>query len=530
MRKFVPVLLATALFILPCHAQAATIDAAGAAQTKKVIQDAIDLQLRMTQSTGQGLKMDGEIEVTPKGSYYEVKLPNLAMASTENGNLNIGTVMMNVTPADNGDYLASVALPSSMRLTDAAGAEKMTVKLGSQKFSGVWRPSLETFTKMDAEYKDLTATLSQMATGSEGPMMMTIGSVRTIVNMTESGENTWSGPRTTVMEKIDIRPSTNSTSRITLAKLVAGMEYDKVDLSIAKTIKDQLRQKLNSTESVPSPQEAQELFKATMGDMNTFPNGVKNSFEVTGVNVDILPTPRNGEPVGEPLKFTLASARGSSVFNNIKAEKGDARFLLNLTGLDVIQSAAELKGLIPTAANFDITMNNLPMKEMAMTFINIIGDTMQSSLAAQDGATDAATRLKTQQAMLAIPQQLKTAGSSIVVKDTYVNAPTVNSTLEGQFTALPTAAMIAAGDMTLKIRGLEEVIAQLKAASENTPNPKAAGYAQALILLQMAGQMTQGEDGKPLRTYKLEVTPDGKVLMNGAPISDMIQSFGGGGR
>ena len=77
--------------------------------------------------------------------------------------------------------------------------------------------------------------------------------------------------------------------------------------------------------------------------------------------------------------------------------------------------------------------------------------------------------------------------------------------------------------MTLTMTGMDELIAKLQQSSNS--NPKAAGYAQMLIIMQLSGQLSKTADGKSQRTYALELTQDGKVTLNGADMKAMIPAM-----
>lgn len=142
----------------PVYAQA--IDAAGAAQVKQAVDDALSYYLLAGEKQGQGLAFRGPVEVTPKSGYYEVKIPDVKLGNDKDS-LKVGTVILNVTPDANGDYRTSIALPQQMTMQDKDGTERMTINLGQQKFSGVWRPALNLFTQRSPTTAILPSKLAQ---------------------------------------------------------------------------------------------------------------------------------------------------------------------------------------------------------------------------------------------------------------------------------------------------------------------------------------------------------------------------------
>src|SRR5262245_42893570 len=141
MRHFLSAIVVLAFLAAFGTAHAATSDA-GAAEIKKMLDDALAFQLDMAKSTGEGLTMGGEIKVVPKDDFYEAALPDLTMVYP-NGKLAIGTVIVNISEARNGEYSISTAIPSTMKFYDTQNAPVSEISIGKQRLSLVWRPVIK---------------------------------------------------------------------------------------------------------------------------------------------------------------------------------------------------------------------------------------------------------------------------------------------------------------------------------------------------------------------------------------------------
>jgi hypothetical protein len=87
------------------------------------------------------------------------------------------------------------------------------------------------------------------------------------------------------------------------------------------------------------------------------------------------------------------------------------------------------------------------------------------------------------------------------------------------------------GSMTLAFAGLDELITKLQnQVSAENASPQLGQVIQGLTMLQMSGKNNPGADGKSIRTYTFDLTPDGKFLMNGADMSAMLGMMGMGAR
>ena len=79
------------------------------------------------------------------------------------------------------------------------------------------------------------------------------------------------------------------------------------------------------------------------------------------------------------------------------------------------------------------------------------------------------------------------------------------------------------GKMTVSLKGLDNIIQKMQAlAAKPEEDPALLGYIGGLGMVQMMGQVATAPDGKPLRNYMFEFTPDGKTLLNGVDIKMLV--------
>ena len=89
---------------------------------------------------------------------------------------------------------------------------------------------------------------------------------------------------------------------------------------------------------------------------------------------------------------------------------------------------------------------------------------------------------------------------------------------------------MAQGSITLLITGLDELIVKLQGLAQSaTGDPKLMSMAQGLGMLQMMGDASKAADGRSQRTYKLDVSPEGKVMLNGKDFGGAMGAMGMGG-
>ena len=512
--------LATLLPVTSAHA-APPIDDAGAAALKTVIDDTLSFYIDVQKKTGEGLKLSGPVEVAPKGSYYEVKIPGAAMTSAT-ATMEIGTVMINATPEDDGDYRASIAVPNQMVMKDNKGGERMVINLGSQKFSGIFSPALGMFSQADGTYDNVVANINPKIEGDKktDPVTIKLGSIASKIAMKKDGD-TWSGPQTTTVRNASIEFGDNKTSKLTIGELIAAVSYNKIDLGASKKLRDQMLKSLKESGDVPAT-ELQKLVDSSMGNMAVMPESGTSNFTMTNLALDI---PAAKTPPGsKPTSVRLASVSNSSTMDGMKTDAGSLTAKTILNGLSLTGHDGPLLGLIPSEAAFNVTATNVPFKSGAANVSNAINSAIEAQ-AGPDGnsaVAEAQAKMFMQQAIASLPELMAKAGTTITVNDTYTTATDLSSTLNGALTAASGAPYIFAGKTTLVLQGMDELIAKLQEMSKTSNNPRAAGYAQMLIIMQLSGQLSKTPEGKSQRTYELELTQDGKVMLNGADMKAMI--------
>lgn len=493
----------------------------GAEVAKKMVEDALGFHLEMAKRTGEGLHLGGPVTATPKGAYYEIKLPDVQMKS-QDAHVKVGTILINATPEADGDYRVSLAVPSRMTMVDGKNVERMVMTLGTQKFSGVWRPSLGMFTQAEGDYDNVTATLTPEKTDAApnaDPVSITMGRVSSKISMTNQG-NLWTGPQTTTASDVNLRFGPDKSSVITIGQLDGTVIYENVDLTVTKKLRDELRTQLAAGEGEISPAMAQKMLQSATGGLQALPEGMSSTFRLSNFTLDVPAQKKADGTAGTPLKLAIAGLSSDSRAKGLKTDTGNVEVKTRAEGISVTGASGPMAGLIPSEASFKMTGASVPFKSILDTFTTAISGALEAEAAGGDG--NAVAQQQMSQALAALPAMLAKAKTSIAINDTFLNAQDLSTVLTGAMTATDGAPYIFAGTTTLVLNGMDELIAKLQETARNSNNPQAAGYAQMLLFMQMSGQPGKAADGKSTRTYALELTQDGRVLLNGADMKALI--------
>ncbi len=526
MHKFAAVSLAVMLLASSPQGAFAATSPEGALDLKKQVEEAIAFPLSLGKSQGQGLTLSGPVEVTQKGDYYEVKLPGAVVIAMQGFKLDVGTILINVTPGNDGELVAALSLPSSIRAVDASGALITELKIGEQHFKGTWWPALAAFTILDAEYNDISFKAMP-----EGSFTGSMGSVKAYANLTKNADDTWSGPYG--MSGSDMKVKIGGAVQLdaTVAGFKADSSYDKINLKSRKTMQDNFSQSLEKTLSAgePTPEQAGQMVQKMLDSMSGFIDGMGSNVELTGLVLDSKPDPASTSPT--PAFHAKLDKVGMAFdVKGMLQQTGSTSFKLKIDGLNAGEADPTITGMIPNNANFELYLENLPMQTLGSSLSSALNGLMGLLGGVGFGAVDPAKQQQIQdqaqmqmiQLMATVPQQLVSAGSQISIRNTYTDSPEFDTNLDGQFKASATSPVMADGKLTLSLKGVDELILKLQSMSQAAnANPSLANYATMLSMLQVYTKPETSADGKSVRKLVFEVAPDGKLLLNGEPMQGM---------
>ncbi|MFN7114111.1 MAG: hypothetical protein ACK4PK_07095 [Alphaproteobacteria bacterium] len=524
MRKFVfsfMVLAVLALSPAAAFAQKA-VSEDGAAELRRVIDETIKFERDVAAQSGEGLKM-GDPQVSIKGSYYEVRLPDVSYVYPGMGTVDIGTVVLNVTHGQRVDeYLASMALQPTLHF-NAADGEKLSLHIGKQKFAMAWQATLQYPTRVDAEYGDLKVSIEK-----DNDFGATLENLRLIVNMQPNEDGTWSGPIETELRNMRMtlgKTDFAAGGKVRLSRFYNKTDYDSFDLGMILQSRKNMQDLVKSADGKPV-EDVEKVLEVMIGDGTTVFAGAKTEFAVENLSIDVAPLPApEGQTPEEPRALRMAALTSMVEIKGLKSEKGSLTAqvaLKDFSGSNVV--APESAGYLPQNASIELYMDDMPMSSLYKTFAGLLVQGTRAARMAEDAELRGQpsnlkrhTESQVMAAAMVLPQMLTAAGSSVSVRNTFMRSQDLSTKLFGSFKATPGAAKLAVGEMTLTIQGLDELLKKLEGG--NTRQSRRA--LQGLSFLQVLGQQDT-EDGKPIRRYAFAVTADGRMTLNGSEIGGLM--------
>ncbi len=196
--------------------------------------------------------------------------------------------------------------------------------------------------------------------------------------------------------------------------------------------------------------------------------------------------------------------------SGLKTNSADSKFGIKVTNVTfdpppAMAGAAWLQ-VVPRNLSFVMAVEQVPVETLWQAFFRTIA---QSILAKDDATRDLAMTAVGAELMSALTM----AGTRLRLPHLSIETPSAGLNADGILEADAQAMTGAKGALNLAITGLDNVMAL--ASSAATPaEQQAMGM---LFMLKATARRETGADGQPVDVWALELTPDGGILLNGAP-------------
>ncbi|MFH1159136.1 MAG: hypothetical protein V1721_09720 [Pseudomonadota bacterium] len=465
----------------------------------------------MAKAFGQGLAMEGNVEVTPKDAFYEVRLPGLSFVLGSEGKLDIGTITAKATPDSSGGWLTDVTLPSPMTFYDKTNTPVSEITIGAQSFSGIWNPSKEIYSKFDSSYQDIRIKSPDLLTVS-------IGSLKSRIDLKDNDDGTWSGPNDYEAADIKIEISARNALRLDIGRIISSNTYKRLNLNQTLEVKKKLREVFNP-EKPMTEEDRKALLETLLSKSQKLIDDMSSVAEIVGFSL----TENNTDPAQPRREISFDKFTFQGVSDGLGKEKSAFNIKSSLDGLKTSFIPAGFEGLAPKAFNIDVAIADLPFRKILETLVTAGAEAAdkQKQKAENGDKTEPAKA----DAAAFLPKMLQDAGSSLAFQNTFVKSADLNIGVTGKIEASATTPTGAVGTVTLSLKGLDETVRKLQTlAVKPGADPRIMGYTGALALFQMMGQSDTAADGATLRNYVFLLTPDGKLLLNNVDFNALAAS------
>lgn len=431
-----------------------------------------------------------EVEVTPEGERYAVRLPSVRLVTPNGWLVEALDLRALVTPTQGGGWEVTGTLPAPLAVYSAEGFRAGEVTLGRQSFKGRWTPDLRTLEALDAAFRDV------LFTPREGTGTMRLAALTAKMEPESYRGGRWTGPATVTLSELSVNGS-DGQQDLALTKATARLRVEDLDVARYAAWNAALarRAAVDDGQEALSPAEREALQQA-LPNLDGMLARAEAEMEVRGLRRRLDDGTRTALD-GATWKLEAAGMQTDRVRLSLDyAHKG-----LKADGPSV------KRPVVPGTGEIRLAAENLPRKALL--------DAWTRWLAEEPAIGGRAARENFDRRTLTALGQ---AGAEVRLDRLGFEAPDAGADANGIVSFDDATANGLLGGLSMTLRGFDALIAQATGGSQFR-NP---GPALGLYALQGLGAPDTDREGRPIRTYRLEMAPDGRILLNGTEVTSLI--------
>lgn len=479
---FFRILAAVLAIGLPCAASsAAAVDAAGAKALETVLEQRL---ASLARGDGVRLERAPDAVVTPGGDAYAVRLPQVRVVTPTGALVEAAEIVGTAKPLPGGGWEIEARIPAPLVVFGPEGFRLGEITVGRQTFVGRWADALRTLVGLDASLRDV------LFTPREGKGVWRLASFAATMKPDSYAGGRWTGPATLTVGELSARDR-QGAEILALHRLTARLRIEGLDVAryaawnaaVAKI-------------GLAGQDETAALLEA-LPQLDRLVAGL-------GATVEVKDFRRvRDDGTREALATLTAVLEGAGL-------DGDrARLSLDYKhgGLSLAGPAVR-RAVVPPDGVLKLSASRLPLATAREAWI------ARLRTAPTVGEGEAERRFQAR-----IMQAMGAAAGEIRLDRLDFQAPDAGAAGNGVFTFDAATARGLTGGLTLTLRGFEALVAQFGGGGRN-PGPALALYA-----LQGLGAPAPDRQGRPTSTYRVEIAPDGRVLLNGSEVSSLVNGL-----
>lgn len=458
---------------------------------------------------GIGFEWQGEPAVKPAGDHYDVTLPRLSAEDAEGTLFDIGTILLSVTPKDDSQYGVSITLPSAMKVQNLDDNDEYvdaaTITIGKQSFTSTWSGALETLLTVDGAFNDLAVT----AAGGKGKVSI---STMTMVQdlKPEAGTNgatLWSGPAAFAFGGLSVQDDKNK-ELMKIGGVTTEATYTRVDLTKVSALQ-KLSEQTAAKGVAPTSSELLPKLQGMFG-------GISGAMRLSNLS---FVNPEDGTTVA------LGQLAFRSGLNDLDQALSTVSMGIEARDFTMTPSPAPV-AFTPRAFEMKLSVAKLPNSALWKAFTELAkAAEAEEAPPAKKGAKAKAAApaspsadVLMQQAMAAMGE----AGTELRIDALNLDTPATAGTATGAVKVATQAAFGVTGGATVLLRGIDAAVKAMQPAPGAKPDKETQDLLAGLAMVQALGQAGKDDTGADTRTYKIDITEAGQLLLNGADMTALL--------
>ena len=486
---------------------AAEINEEGAQRLKTLLSGYIQEQKEIFADNPSGtLVIEGDVSVEQADTYYAVTLPNLKLQAADGGRVDFGMISINATPDDTSDdrWKMAIALPTPVMMYDEMGAIVAEINIKGQRAAGIWDESLKTFVKYDALYTDISVDSKD----AEEKFAFNIPQVIARYDFREGGENLLTGNGYVLTKGLNFAASEDN-AKGTVGEFKLAFETDSFDVVKFKESQKRFQALTQgmTTEGVDDKAVEKEALQALMDVYHSFGEKMKvvysfEDFKASGTS----------KQTGNIETVALDDAKFGLDIGGFQSDSVFFGLMFGYNGLEISDSSVP-KDIMPADTNLDISLRNIPMKDLTS-----IGQNAAQSIADNPQAKS----MVGMSLMMRLPAILSQAGTKAVIDNTYIGNNDYRFTMDGNVMSDIKAVTGDVANVNATFKGLETLLKRVQYYRETAEDGKSQSYDNLINQLTLLKQI--GQKSGDTYKYDFELTPSGEMTINGENAQAVMQS------
>ncbi|MFP4313541.1 MAG: hypothetical protein ACLFR0_04345 [Alphaproteobacteria bacterium] len=506
--QFSALVVLSSSILTPAYAQ--ELDENGQ-KLKAMFQEMIDATSEASTNNLSSLEFDGDVSVEKAGNYYAVTLPYATLNYNDGAKFEIGLIAINAAAHENPDeWKMTFALPTPMAFVNEEGKKDFQINIGGQRAAGVWNSSLGYFSKLDAQYQDIEMK------DPENSFIFTLPQIKAVYDLNADDNQKWSGPVYFTFNNMNLNIPEQGGEVLRIGDINLNMEMFDYNPAGFTEYQQRIEQLILQSEN-PDTQTPPDIAGIFDAFIEMIGNGFTSEYQIKNLVVRGSKEQENFETVN------IESAGFGMDFTGFLNNDVTIELRMGYDGFEISPTPEDMPDLAPETLNFDLSLQNIPFREIADMGKNTAEMAMTNPQMAQMAGMSVLFKL---------PALLSQAGTSLVIDNNHFGNEIYHATIDGKIITDLQAANSATADITARLRGLDAVIQSLNAQmSENQGQGENQSFIQQLLMgLMMAkgfATVENDEDGKPVHVYKFIMNPQGQMLLNDQDMSALTGGITG---